>query len=34
MTLYYGREDEETYTSWTYTLLVPTGELFESVSVW
>jgi hypothetical protein len=34
MTLYYGREEGETYTSWTYTMLIPTGELFESVSSW
>ena len=30
----YGREEGETYTNWAYTLLIPTGELFESVSVW
>ena len=31
MTLYYGREEGDSYTSWVYTLLVPTGELFELV---
>ena len=30
----YGREEGESYTNWAYTLLIPTGELFESVSVW
>ena len=34
LTIYYGIEDEETYTSWTYTLLIPTGELFECATIW
>ena len=34
MTFYYGREEGEAYTGWTYTLLIPTGELFETVSKW
>jgi hypothetical protein len=34
MTLYYGKESGDSYTSWTYTLLIPTGEVFECVTVW